>query len=301
MIKKILVIGSKGFIGRHLMNYYRQDTTVEVYGADVVVDYREENYFQVSADNADFKALFQSQTYSLCVNCSGAASVPDSLKNPARDFMLNTYNVQKILEAIRVLAPDCRFINLSSAAVYGNPEALPIEEEQSLQPVSPYGFHKLYAEKLCAEYHRFFGVGTCSIRIFSAYGEGLYKQLFYDLYRKTISGKKIDLFGTGKESRDFIHVLDIVKVIDLVDRKGVFTGGCLNVANGEEWRIEEVVKFFYDNFPKEIEYDFSGQERKGDPSNWVADISAIKKLGYVPTISLKNGLKKYYEWISKEE
>jgi len=301
MIEKVLVIGSRGFIGRHLMNFYLQDPSVKVFGADVMVDYREENYFQVSVENADFKALFQDHTYSLCVNCSGAASVPDSLKNPARDFVLNTYNVQKILDAIRLLSPKCRFINLSSAAVYGNPAALPIQEKQALNPVSPYGFHKLYAERLCEEYHRFFGLDTCSIRIFSAYGEGLYKQLFYDLYRKTISGERIDLFGTGKESRDFIHVSDIVKVIDLVRKKGTFAGECLNVANGEEWRIEDVVKIFYSNFSQKIDFNFSGKGRKGDPSNWVADISAIKQLGYSPSVGLEEGLKKYYEWVSKAE
>jgi UDP-glucose 4-epimerase len=296
----VLIIGSKGFIGSHLLTYYRSQPHIAVYGADVVVDYREENYFQVSADNSDFKALFLEKQFSLCVNCSGAASVPDSLENPARDFALNTHNVQKILEAIRRITPKCRFINLSSAAVYGNPESLPICEDQSLQPVSPYGYHKLYAEQLCEEYYRFFGIATCSIRIFSAYGEGLYKQLFYDLYQKASSGEEVNLFGTGKESRDFIHVTDIVRVIDLVSEKGDFAGDTVNVANGQEEYIDTVVNLFYSNFTKQVDYVFSGQGRKGDPSNWVADISVIKKLGYAPSIGLEQGLARYYQWISQE-
>lgn len=297
----ILVIGSKGFIGRHLFDYYRRKKGVTVYGADVVADYPAINYFQIHAYNSDFRQLFEKVRFDLCVNCSGAASVPASLTEPGRDFILNTANVFKILDAIRYTGATCKFINLSSAAVYGNPESLPILEKQTLAPVSPYGHHKLMAERICGEFSNFFSVPTCSIRIFSAYGEGLYKQLFYDLYRKTISGEKIDLFGTGKESRDFIHVSDIVKVIDLVRKKGTFAGECLNVANGEEWRIEDVVKIFYSNFSQKIDFNFSGKGRKGDPSNWVADISAIKQLGYSPSVGLEEGLKKYYEWVSKAE
>ncbi|SEQ18438.1 NAD-dependent epimerase/dehydratase family protein [Neolewinella agarilytica] len=296
---KILIIGSKGFIGTHCLNYFRQSGS-EAWGCDVVVDYTDQQYVQVDATNANYLKVFEGRDFDVCVNCSGAASVPDSLRRPLRDFELNTYNVFRMLNAIRETTPGCKFINLSSAAVYGNPDSLPIVETQNLQPISPYGQHKLQAEAICREFRDHFDVATCSLRIFSAFGDGLRKQLFWDLYQKGRSGNKVTLWGTGMESRDFIHVDDIIQIIDLVIKKGSFSGEAINVANGKEILIKDIVRTFYGCFPEEIDYEFGGQGRKGDPNNWVADISLIKQLGYRQEVSLKDGLKKYYEWAQEE-
>ena len=153
-MKKILIIGSKGFIGSHARSYFSTQPNIECWACDVAVDYTDEKYFIVDASNADFNELLEAEPFDYCLNCSGAASVPDSFKHPLRDFSLNTYNVAKILEAIRRHAPNCRFINLSSAAVYGNSISLPITESSAGQPVSPYGQHKLMAETLCQQYHQ---------------------------------------------------------------------------------------------------------------------------------------------------
>src|SRR5687768_12482309 len=116
----LLVIGSKGFIGSHMYNYLH-GAGHKVYGCDVLVDYNDQNYYQVDATNATYDELFASHKFNGCINCSGAASVPDSLVHPLRDFHLNTNNVYLILDAIRRHRPECKFINLSSAAIYGNP------------------------------------------------------------------------------------------------------------------------------------------------------------------------------------
>jgi dTDP-glucose 4,6-dehydratase/UDP-glucose 4-epimerase len=294
---KILVIGSKGFIGEHLKRFL-QAKNVEVWGADVVVDYAHpENYFVIDASNADFHAIFQEIQFDLCINCSGAASVPDSLQHPLRDFTLNTSNVFKLLDAIRLYQLGCKFINLSSAAVYGNPGHLPVIENSTASPLSPYGIHKSISETICREFFQFFNIQTCSLRIFSAYGEGLKKQLFWDLYQKTKMGSPVTLFGTGKESRDFIYIDDLVNAIFLVAQHGDFTGQAVNIANGQEILIEDCVSVFYELFDREVEYSFIGKGRQGDPGNWVADISTLKRLGYQQQHELPAGLKKYYEWI----
>jgi dTDP-glucose 4,6-dehydratase/UDP-glucose 4-epimerase len=270
----------------------------EVWGADVVTDYvHPEQYFVIDSSNSDFHALFADIQFDLCINCSGAASVPDSLQHPLRDYNLNTANVFKLLDAIRISQKNCRFINLSSAAVYGNPEVLPIPATASAAPMSPYGIHKLMSENICREFYLHFKVPTCSLRIFSAYGEGLRKQLFWDLYQKTKAGTVIALYGTGEESRDFIYISDLVEAIYLVAQNGDFTGEAVNIANGEEVLIKDCVAGFYDLFERKIEFSFIGQTRAGDPNNWVADITPLKNLGYQRQHSLGEGLKKYYEWI----
>jgi len=297
---KILVLGSKGFVGSHVWTYFKSRPNIEVYGADVVVDYNTPNYFQLDASNADFKSLYETNNFDACINCSGAASVPDSIKRPLRDFILNTANVAKMLSAIKTYAPRCKFINLSSAAVYGNPASLPIKESQALNPISPYGTHKKQSEELCRLYAEQFDVPTCSLRIFSAYGPGIRKQLFWDLNQKVSKSNSIELFGTGLESRDFIHVQDLAKLIDLVLQKTPFKGEAINVANGEEITIKKVAEIFFGLYEKDIEFHFKGTTREGDPSNWVADISIIKSFGYKPEFKIQAGLESYYLWLQKE-
>ncbi len=296
---KVIVIGSKGFIGQHLCKYF-QERGAEVWGADVVVDYvNTERYFLIDSSNSDFGSVFKQQEYDLCVNCSGAASVPASLKNPIRDYYLNTVNVFKLLEAIRNEQRNCRFINLSSAAVYGNPVSLPVSEAAVPDPLSPYGIHKLQSEQICREFYEFHKIPTCSLRIFSVYGPGQQKQLFWDLLQKANSGQAFSLFGTGMESRDFIFVTDLFRVIELVYEHSDFNADVINVANGEEIFIKDAVSVFFSLFNKEISYTFSGDSRKGDPVNWKADISKLRSFGYQPSVDITSGLETYYNYYKK--
>lgn len=294
---KILIIGSKGFIGFHAMEYFKNQNFT-VLGCDVVTDYVSKDYYQIDATNSDFHALFEKHQFDACLNCSGAASVPLSLEFPLKDFNLNTLNVFKILEAIRTYQPSCKFINLSSAAVYGNPTQLPIHEMSQLQPLSPYGIHKLQAEQIVKEFSDFYKIPTCSLRIFSAYGNGLRKQLFWDMYQKFLNADAISLYGTGKESRDFIHVDDIVRAFHLVLDNGKFNGEATNIANGEEFTIEYVAELFRSNFEGQKTIAFNNQVKQGDPLNWRADISLLKSLGYQQTISLEAGIQSYIHWVN---
>ena len=293
----ILIIGSKGFIGSHCVSYFSRQHNV--YECDVVVDYNNPQYIQVDATSADYTEVFQERQYDICINCSGAASVPDSIAHPQRDFILNTANVFKQLDAIRKHNKNCRYINLSSAAVYGNPEYLPITENHPLNPISPYGVHKKMAEEICESFYKNFGLRTCSLRIFSAYGEGLKKQLFWDLHKKTALKNDISLYGTGSESRDFIHISDLVKAIRLVIENCAFQSDCINVANGKELTIKKVAELFYEIYKPTTLMHFEGQTRLGDPTNWVADISKIQDYGYIHKINIKTGLKKYVAWLSE--
>lgn len=292
---KVLIIGSKGFIGSHCVDYF--SSFAHVFECDVVADYDNSYYFLIDTVNADYKSCFENHNYNLCINCSGAASVPDSVKQPLRDFNLNVLNVFKILDAIRQLNPSCKFINLSSAAVYGNPLSLPVKESQNLNPVSPYGYHKDMAENVCREFHKLYDLKTCSVRVFSAYGPGLKKQLFWDLYKKSIDKNEVELFGTGEETRDFIYVTDLVHALKIIAKKHSFNGESLNLGTGIETSIKEVVTTFY----KELNYTgkikFKGTNRIGDPINWVAQINKITELGFQPQISLPQGLRKYTEWL----
>lgn len=298
---RTLVVGSKGFIGSRLLSYLSQTQAKEIWGCDVVNDYTAKNYLVIDAGNSNFEEVFIEHTFDICINCSGSASVSDSLLHPTRDFYLNTLNVFNLLEAIRKHSPDCKFLNISSAAVYGNPLILPIKENALLQPISPYGFHKLQAENICQEYYQFHNIQSCSIRVFSAYGNGLKKQIFWDIAQKLINKEAVALYGTGNESRDFIHVDDIIKAIEIIIKKGEFNAAHYNVANGEEVTIKLAAQKMQFLLGYKDKLSFTGNQRKGDPLNWRADITRLTDLGYQQNVSIDEGLIMYIKWLKEEK
>lgn len=293
---KILIIGSKGFIGTNLVSYLNKQK-YEVWGADIAND-NSANYIQLDHNNTDFDIALTNK-FDVCVNCSGAANVPASLENPFFDYTLNTVNVFKMLDSIRRVSPHCKFINLSSAAVYGNPTSLPVSETSGLSPVSPYGCHKIQAENICKEFHENFNIQTISLRIFSAYGEGIRKQLLWDIYQKSLVSESIEFWGTGKETRDFIYILDLVEVIHVVIHNAQFDGSSINVANGEEVEVDTVIRTMLDSFEWGGSYSYMGTNRKGDPVRWVADIRKLKGLGYERKYSFEEGVNNYCNWLRK--
>jgi UDP-glucose 4-epimerase len=294
---RVVIIGSNGFIGRHLCIHF-QDNGHEVFGADVISDQVNiGKYFLINTSDSDYSIIFKNLKYDVCINCSGAASVPESITNTTLDYSLNTVNVFKILETIKKFQPECKFMNLSSAAVYGDPKFLPIKEDFIPNPLSPYGFHKLQAEYICKEFWTVFGIRTCSLRLFSVYGPWLRKQLFWDLYIKAKTGTPFSLYGTGDESRDFINVIDLGKAIELILEFSNFKADIINIANGQEIKIKDAVSVFYSFFDNAVNYSFSGYSRQGDPICWLADISKLKSFGYQPSIDLNTGLQRYLEWI----
>lgn len=295
---KILIIGSKGFIGTHATQFFKKSNH-EVIGCDVVTEYNDKNYFQIDATNSSYHSLFENNHVDVCINCSGAASVPLSMQFPLKDFTLNTLNVFKILEAIRTNQPNCKFINLSSAAVYGNPASLPILEKADLNPLSPYGLHKLQAEQICKEFHEYYQLQTCSVRIFSAYGNGLKKQLLWDLFNKFKTQPIVELFGTGQETRDFIHIEDVLQALDLIIKKASFTGEPINLANGAACSIAYIAELYKKYLGSSKEIVFNQQLKEGDPLHWRAGIIQIESMGYVKSKTIEEGINEYINWAAK--
>jgi UDP-glucose 4-epimerase len=284
---KLLVIGSKGFIGSSCVNHFRNSH--EVLGCDIVPG-NDTGYKQIHSI-AEAEEILSSGVFDVCINASGSAHVGFSFENPERDRELNVVNVEAIANSIATVSPATRFINFSSAAVYGNPEKLPISESANLNPLSPYGMHKLESERVLRRFAAEKNLKSVSLRVFSAYGPGLRKQLFWDLFRKSQSGNVIRLFGTGKESRDFIFIDDLVYAVECVIANAGFNGESINVASSVETTIEEAATSFLSNLGN-FELNFTGEEKAGDPKNWRADISLLSSLGFKPSVDIHEGLRR---------
>lgn len=294
---KILIIGSKGFIGSHCLQYFSKNN--KVFGCDVI-DSIEKEYWKVQGAE-DFFKIFLGEKFDLCINASGSADVSFSIKFPQKDFEMNVSNVENVLNAIRSHNSKCKFINFSSAAVYGNPKSLPISESAETSPLSPYGKHKLQAERLLKKYYDEYGLPTCSLRVFSAYGHGLKKQLFWDIYQKSKKSETVQLFGTGKESRDFIFIDDLMSAIQCVVTNSEFKGEFINVASGIETTIEIAAKIFLNHLKKKYQLSFSNEERIGDPQNWRADITHLSRMGFKHFHNFEEGISKLARWIKEEK
>lgn len=296
---RVLILGSEGFIGNHLVQFFLQKKW-EVTGCDLIeASVTGYQYHKISLLSADLEQLFSGLKYDACINAAGSGNVPYSLTHPLSDFEANVSSVIHVLEVIRKYNPDCRYLHISSAAVYGNPRQLPIEETAILAPLSPYGWHKQMSEQLCLEYYQQFGVRTAVTRPFSVYGPGLRKQLFWDVYQKLAkAGDALELWGTGKESRDFILVEDLVQALWLILEKGNMKGEAYNVATGVETTIEQAVGLFIRALQKNTTLIFNQKGRPGDPLYWKADISRLTSLGFEPAWSLEKGLQLTANWIT---
>lgn len=291
---KLLVIGCNGFIGSHTSLFFKTKD-YEVFGADIKSS--DNSTFILSQNLSNLDVLFKSNAFDYCINASGSSTVSFSLQHEKEDFMLNYKNVEKILEAIKHYQPLCKFINLSSAAVYGNPMELPIKESTATNPISPYGQHKLLSEKLLQEFYLKHQMQTISLRVFSVYGIGLKKQLFWDIYQKSLLDNNLQLFGTGAETRDFIYIDDLMCAFEQILLQGNFDGSVINVASGNETSINLAANTFVQYLNPKLIVNFTGLQNNADPDHWQADISCLKNLGFLPQVSLEEGLKKYAGWL----
>ena len=165
---KITVLGGQGFIGSNLVNFFQfQGYEIQTLS---------------KADLVDINKLINAfEKSEVVINCIGSATVGYSYTNTEEAFESNVIVVGKVLEILRQNSfQHIKYINLSSAAVYGNPQNLPVKESDETKPLSPYGYHKLMSELLLKEYHHCFGLKTLSLRIFSAYGNGQKKLFLFD-------------------------------------------------------------------------------------------------------------------------
>ena len=301
----VLVTGVAGFIGRHAATAFaaRGDTVI---GADRspstdVADLPLARYESVTIPDPAFDALVAASIPDVVVHCAGRASVPGSLADPADDFTTNTAMTFAVLELLRTTAPEAHVLFPSSAAVYGDPATLPVAEDAAPAPISPYGFHKLQAEQLCREYATLHGLTTTVMRLFSAYGPGLRRQVVWDTCVKALTDPTVRLRGTGRETRDLIHVDDITAaMIALADVPPESAHRIVNVATGVETTIEMLADLVVGALDVEASVVFDQVVAPGDPINWRADISRLRSIGFEPQIDLATGVRHVATWAREQ-
>jgi len=231
------------------------------------------------------------ETPDYVVHCAGAASVGASIANPSHDHASNVALTRKLYACIAAASPRTRVLFMSSAAVYGQPEQLPINESTQCKPMSPYGLHKLECEEIGLWFRENDGMRITNLRIFSAYGPGLKKQVLWDTYQKSLKGDCVELGGDGTETRDFVYIRDLTNLVTKIVKNSNWNENLINVASGETVTIRALAEMFLSELGYRGQLRFSGTIPIGSPRFWTADNSKI--LG----LALEDGLREYVRWI----
>lgn len=298
-MNKVLIIGVDGFLGGRLAHYLVQHF-VEVVGigSPRIKEGQRPGWKRLvlPLESSGIRDLIAQENFDLCLYAAGSSDVRASMEAPQEDFLRAVPGWMNILESVRLKCPSCRVLLLSSAAVYGNPASLPISSTAGTAPVSPYGYHKLMCEIALREYAHVYGIRGSSLRIFSAYGDGLRRQVVWDLAGKIVRLGRLMLCGTGYESRDFIHVSDLIEAMLTISARAPLRGESYNVASGEEVTIRQVARWTAEAHGGNIEPEFDGHTPVGIPLNWRADVSPLRALGWTPRVSSERGLKDFARW-----
>lgn len=303
-MKTILITGVAGFLGRFAARQFARDGW-RVVGIDVAAPENAQlspgtMYHRMQLPNPALADLLRALPPDVCIHCAGRASVPFSMEDPAADFRDNTVLTFDLLDALRREAPRSHFLLLSSAAVYGNPTSLPVTESHRTGPLSPYGYHKLQCEMLCEEFSRIYALPTTVVRIFSAYGPGLRRQVVWDICERALTTGRVTLHGTGRESRDFVHASDIARALAALAGRNAGDCEIYNLGTGQETTIAQLADMLLASLLRDTRASFDGRATPGNPLTWRADISKIRALGFEPAVTLAQGLRSVATWAAAE-
>ncbi|HEX4458592.1 MAG TPA: SDR family oxidoreductase [Polyangia bacterium] len=282
-----LVTGAGGFIGAHVQRGLTRA------GWQAVACGRGTALPQISADALAGRPELAG--LQLVVHCAGGSSVAKSVTAPLDDFTDSVPPLAHVFEHVRRHAPAAKVVLLSSAAVYGDARTFPIAESSPLQPISPYGCHKLMCEQLCASYGRNYGVSSAILRLFSVYGPGLRKQLLWDACRKALRGER-RFAGSGHEVRDWLHIDDAVALVLATVAVAAPDVPVLNGGTGVATSVAAVVGQLFAAIDNGGAPEFVGGGRVGDPARYIADIGKARALGWSPSVSIADGVAEYVRW-----
>ncbi|MFP3401823.1 MAG: NAD-dependent epimerase/dehydratase family protein [Nitrososphaeria archaeon] len=286
---RILVTGAAGFIGSRLAAALRARGH-EVVGVDIrggegveAVDVR---------DLGALSGLASRLRPDAVAHLAALISAPESLERPAEYLEDNVMGTVNALEAARRSGAG-RFLYFSSVAVYGEPSELPLREDSPLNPVNPYGLSKAMGEEAVRGYGRFYGLGYVILRPSNVYGPGQspeYAGVIESFARAIAEGRRPVIHGDGGQTRDFVHVDDVVEAAALALESGV-RGRTYNVSSGRSISVNELARIFEEALGRGIEFG-RGPPRPGDIyRSEVSNELISRELGWRPRVDLREGIR----------
>lgn len=304
---RAVVTGGAGFIGSHLV-----DAVLDHGWSVVVVDdfssgltenvtrYADEPRFEfIEADICGDWTV--DGPVDLVLNFASPASPPRFLERPLETLEVGSTGMKKVAEL--AIANGARLIQASTSEVYGEPQVHPQPEEYwgNVNPIGPrsvYDESKRYAEALLGAYHRMGLLDVGIVRIFNTYGPRLHAtdgRVVSNFVHQALSGKPLTVYGTGKQTRSFCYVGDLVRgILALASLKGEL--GPVNLGNPQEITVLELAEIVGELTGVEVNLEYSDLPTD-DPTQRKPDISRARELlGWEPQVNLRDGLLKTIEW-----
>jgi len=306
---KILVAGGAGFIGSHLVDeLLRRDLEVTVLDnlytgrLEHVAHHKDNENFKFVQGDVRNKNMVRRvvKDVEAVFNDAAVVSVPRSMEDP---LLANEVNVTGTLNLLKVSLDSGvkRFIQASSASIYGNTKTLPIKEDLPPKPISPYAVSELAAENYVRVFCKAYGLETVCLRYFNVYGPrqtySPYSGVITIFVNQLLQNQSPTIFGDGRQTRDFVYVEDVVNANMLALTKREATGEVFNIATGTATTINKLVENLLEIMGKKGLKPVHKDPRPGDIRHSYASIEkAGKILGYKPVFTLKEGLTKLVEW-----
>ena len=289
--RRVLVTGGSGFIGGALVDSFRSEADVRILDVDPG-ETPPNDVELIDGDVRDREAVEEAVAGAdVIFHQAALVSVAASVDDPVESHAVNATGTLRVLEAAR--RHDARVVLASSAAVYGDPENVPVLETDPLVPASPYGLDKLTSDHYARLYHDLYGLETVALRYFNVYGPGQsggdYAGVIEAFLAQARSGDPITVHGDGEQTRDFVHVDDVVRANRLAAETD-HVGTAYNVGTGESTsvtRLAERVRAVVGSDSPIVHT----APRDGDIRHSRADVSrARERLGYEPTVDIREGL-----------
>ncbi|MDO4723244.1 MAG: UDP-glucose 4-epimerase GalE [Comamonadaceae bacterium] len=303
---KILVVGGAGYIGSHMVKQLRQQGAAVVVLDDLSAGYADavvagaQLVVGSAADASLLAQLFAQHRFDAVMHFASFIQVGESVAEPAKYYANNVAATLTLLQAMRA-AGVLRFIFSSTAAVYGNPQQLPIDEDHPKQPINPYGRSKWMAEQMLEDFDQAYGLKSVCLRYFNAAGADPEGELgerhvpethLIPLVLQAAAGRRaaISVFGTDYDTpdgsciRDYIHIADLCQAHALA-LQHLLAGGPslrLNLGNGQGFSVLEVIEAARQVTGRDIAVRLEPR-RPGDPARLVADSRRARELlGWQP-------------------
>lgn len=291
MAKRFVVTGGAGFVGTNLCEHLVREGHEVVVVDDLCAGKRErlpEGVTFHQFDVCDTKALTEAAKGADTIfHLAALPRVQFSIDEPFAAQRVNVDGTLSVLEAARAVG--ARVVFAASSAAYGDQETLPLSEDLPAEPKSPYALHKYMGEEMLKLWHRLHGLRTVSLRFFNIYGphmdpEGPYALVIGRFLLLRSEGKPLTITGDGEQTRDFIHVHDVVRALVAASESDALgQGEVFNVGSGKDMsinRIAELIGGPVEYVPPRIE-----------PRHTRADITSIKRMiGWEPTLDVEAGV-----------
>lgn len=296
---KYLVTGGAGFIGSHITRtLLAQGATVRI--LDNFSSGKEENLkgLDVEVIHGDLRDASRVAEAVRGVNVifheAAFVSVPESMEKPQECFDVNVTGTSILFEAARQAGVQ-RIVTASSAAVYGDSEAMPLVEDTPLKQLSPYASSKRVDEMYAELYTNSFGLEVAALRYFNVYGprqspDSMYAAAVPIFIRRMLENKPITIYGDGGQTRDLVNVKDVVQANLLASQHPQAAGQIFNVCTGVETRLLDLLDILYEIFPNAPRH-IHAEPRAGDIYRSIGTPKkAMDILGFKPSVSLADGV-----------